>query len=256
MNSCIYEGLVRHRRFSPVANAFSYRLFQLFLDLDELPGVFRGRWLWSASRPAVAWFRRQDHSGNPCQPLAETARNMVEAHTGSRPLGPVRLLTHLRYFGYCMNPVSFYYCYAAGGETLAAIIAEINNTPWGERHCYVLSAATSLATPPHFRWIFSKEFHVSPFMRMEQSYDWRFTLPGQSLAVHMENFEAGQRIFDATLTLTRREITTRNLNRVLLHYPFMTGKVIAAIYYQAARLWLKRCPFVPHPNVGKVSRTR
>lgn len=250
MNSCIYEGRVRHRRFRPTEHFFDYRVFLMYLDLDELDSVFRGRWFWSARRPAPAWFRRADHAGDPRRPLAETARDMVEAKTGKRPLGPVRLLTHLRYFGYCMNPVSFYYCYSAGGEQLEAVIAEINNTPWGERHCYVLPASASEAELPRLEWKFSKEFHVSPFFPMNQLYHWRFVQPGEALSVHMENFEAGSRVFDATMTLTRREISSRELRRVLIQYPLMTVQVIAAIYYQAARLWLKRCPFFSHPKEG------
>ncbi len=152
MNSAIYEGRVRHRRFHPIERSFAYRVFLMYLDLDELETVFQGRWLWSAKRIAPAWFRRADHAGDPKQPLAEAARDMVEAKTGKRPTGPIRLLTHLRYFGYCMNPVSLYYCFAPGGEQLEAIIAEINNTPWGERHCYVLPASNSESAPPHFQW--------------------------------------------------------------------------------------------------------
>lgn len=249
MNSCIYEGRVRHRRYRPTEHFFDYRVFLMYLDLDELDTVFRGRW-WSAKRPAPAWFRRADHAGDPRRPLAETARDMVEAKTGKRPTGPVRLLTHLRYFGYCMNPVSFYYCYAPDGEQLEAVIAEINNTPWGERHCYVLPASTSESAAPHFAWKFSKEFHVSPFFPMNQLYHWHFVQPDQALSVHMENFEQGSRVFDATMTLSRREISSRELRRVLIQYPLMTVQVIAAIYYQAARLWLKRCPFFSHPKEG------
>lgn len=253
MNSCIYEGLVRHRRFRPAEHSFVYRVFLMYLDLDELDTVFQGRWLWSAKRPAPAWFRRRDHAGDPDRPLSEVARDMVEAKTGKRPTGPVRLLTHLRYFGYCMNPVSFYYCYAPRGEQLEAVIAEINNTPWGERHCYVLPASASESAPPQFDWKFPKEFHVSPFLRMDQIYHWRFTQPDQALAVHMDNIEEGSKIFDATLTLSRREISGAQLSRVLFQYPLMTIKVVSAIYYQALRLWLKRCPFVPHPKEGSIA---
>ncbi len=253
MNSAIYEGRVRHRRFHPTEHSFAYRVFLMYLDLDELETVFQGRWLWSAKRIAPAWFRRADHAGDPKQPLAEAARDMVEAKTGKRPTGPIRLLTHLRYFGYCMNPVSLYYCFAPGGEQLEAIIAEINNTPWGERHCYVLPASNSESAPPHFQWQFPKDFHVSPFLPMNQLYRWRFTQPGQSLSVQMDNIEGGSRIFDATMTLSHHQISGVELSRVLVQYPLMTMKVVSAIYYQALRLWLKRCPFVPHPKEGSIA---
>jgi DUF1365 family protein len=245
VNSCIYEGWVRHRRHAPVKNAFRYSMYMLYLDLDELDEVFRGRWLWSVRRPAMAWFRRRDHLGDPDVPLNEAVRDLVESRTGRRPDGPIRLLTHPRYFGYVMNPVSFYYCFDADGKRVDTIVAEVHNTPWGEMHTYVLDAA---GHERRKRFRFDKTFHVSPFMGMDQQYDWRFVDPGERLPVHMENWEDGQLLLDATMALKRRPITGGRLARMLVRYPFMTGKVIAAIYFQALRLWLKRCPFYPHPK--------
>ncbi|MCA9647315.1 MAG: DUF1365 domain-containing protein, partial [Myxococcales bacterium] len=230
MKSALYEGSVRHRRLAPVGNAFRYRLFQVYLDLAELETVFRGRWLWSAKWPNVAWFRRKDHLGDPRQTLDEAVRDLVEQETGRRPAGPIRLLTHLRYFGYVMNPVSFYYCFDVRDERVETIVAEIHNTPWGERHCYVLTASANEGTDERKLFRIAKQFHVSPFMSMNQTYGWRFTEPGETLAVHMENCECGGKLFDATLTLERRPITGATLARALWAYPLMTVKVIAAIY--------------------------
>ena len=139
--SCLYEGSVRHRRHGTPRDELHYRMFMVYLDLDELPECFDGRLLWSARRPALAWFRRADHLGDPRTPLAEAVRELVAERTGTRPEGPIRLLTHLRYFGHCFNPVSFYYCYDATGEQLSAVVAHVTNTPWGERHSYVLPVA-------------------------------------------------------------------------------------------------------------------
>lgn len=239
---------MRHRRFLPVGHSFRYRVFWTYLDLDELGAVFQGRWLWSVERWNLAWFRRADHHGDREQPLAEAIRDLVEQRAGWRPAGPVRLFTHLRYFGYAMNPVSFYYCFAEDGKRLDAIVAEINNTPWGEQHCYVLPVRGAEGGEAPHRFAFGKEFHVSPFMPMEQRYGWRFSDPGARLTVHMENFEGEERIFDATMQAERRELSAAVLRRVLWRYPFVTGQVVAGIYWQALRLWLKRCRIFPHPR--------
>ena len=247
MHSCIYEGHVRHRRFAPAENSFRYPLFMMYLDLDELPGLFDRHLLWSSQRPNIAWFRRRDHLGDPDQPLDRSVRDRVEERTGRRPAGPIRLLTHLSYFGYRFNPVSFYFCFAPESPQVETIVAEVNNTPWNEQHCYVLSEPLNQGTANKKHYQFDKVFHVSPFMAMDQTYAWRFTTPGRGLTIHMDNHENGVHLFDATMTLRRAEITGRSLARVLIQYPLMTAQVIAAIHYQALKLWLKRCPFYPHP---------
>ncbi|MDR9435939.1 MAG: DUF1365 domain-containing protein [Thiohalophilus sp.] len=248
MNSCIYQGRVRHRRFVPHEHAFDYRLFMLYLDLDELPGLFDRFWLWSARRFNLAWFRRADHHGDPAIPLADAIRDRVEQQTGERPGGPIRLLTHLRYFGYGFNPVSFYYCFDPDDQYVEYLVAEVNNTPWGEQHCYVLSEPDNRGRQQHKRYLFGKHFHVSPFMPMELEYDWRFSTPGKQLAVHMINRQNDNKLFDATLRLERKPLNHVQLARVLVSYPLMTVKVIAAIYYHALKLWLKKTPFYPHPD--------
>jgi DUF1365 family protein len=245
MISGIYIGKVRHRRLHPRRHSFSYSLFMMYVDLAELDQLFRKRWLWSARRPALAWFRRRDHFGDPNLPLETCVRDLVEQETGRRPEGSVGLLTHLRYWGYCFNPISIYYCFDASGRHLQALVAEVTNTPWGERHCYVLNPSEDAHGQQRYR--FRKAMHVSPFMPMALDYDWRCNQPGERLYVHMDVIGAGNKIFDATLGLRRQSISGPALAGVLLRFPVMTLKLVAAIYWEAFRLWLKRIPFFAHP---------
>jgi len=248
MKSGVYRGTIRHRRMTPVPHEFEYGMFMLYLDLAEIPRVFDGRWLWSARRPSVAWFRRADYLGDSRVPLDEAVRDLVQQRTGRRPRGPIRLLTHLRYFGYLQNPVSVYYCFDEADSGVETIVTEITNTPWGERHAYVLPADP--ASPRH-RAQFSKAFHVSPFHPMAHDYDWRFSTPADALHVHMENREHGVTVFDATLVMRREPLTGGVLSSCLIHYPWMTGKVVAGIYWNAFRLCLKGVPFHPHPKTKR-----
>lgn len=246
MNSCIYTGAVRHRRTAPTRHAFSYGLFMMYLDLGELPELFERYWLWSADRPAPAWFRREDYLGSAHTTLDEAVRATAQEHTGVRPTGPIRVLTHLRYLGYIQNPVTFYYCFDEAGDSVETILAEITNTPWGERHTYALRSADQTTCGPKHR--FSKAFHISPFMSMEHEYAWRFSDPGDRLFVHMENRTGGDKVFDATLLVRRREISSASLAGALVRYPWMTARVVAGIYAQAFRLRLKGTPYHEHPE--------
>ena len=247
MKSAIYEGLVRHRRFTPVHHEFRYPLFMMYLDLAELPDLFRHHRLYSAESPAAAWFRRKDYLGDPELDLDTAVRETVQSATGKRPDGPIRVLTHLRTFGYVMNPVTFYYCFRSSEDGLDAVVAEITNTPWGERHTHVLKPSIEEPYQEPYGFSFGKEFHVSPFMPMDVNYEWLIGMPGNRLTVHTQNYVEKQKFFDATLLLSRREITNKALTRVLLRHPWMTARVAFGIYWQAARLWIKRAPFHTHP---------
>lgn len=256
MDSCIYEGQVRHTRNKPVRHQFSYRLFMMYLDLDELPRLFRRRWFWSVTRPALARFRRSDHLGPADRPLADCVRDLVEAETGKRPSGPVRLLTNLAYFGYCFNPVSFYYCFGPDGESVEYIVAEVNNTPWGERDTYVMRCDKGEVGKTAWRFRPSKKMHVSPFMPMDIEYTWALSAPENRLSVFMANARNGERFFDATMIMHRKEITGMSLASVLFGFPLMTTKVILAIYWEALRLWIKRCPVYDHPGIQREAVSR
>jgi hypothetical protein len=258
LHSALYTGWVSHRRRAPRHHAFRYPLFMVWLDLAELDRVFRGRWFWGIERRAVATFRRADHMGDPGMPLDRCVRDLVAGATGSRPEGPIRLLTHLRYFGYCFNPVSFYYCYDAADQELVAVVAEVTNTPWGERHCYVLGSADAQhldgaraggsAASGLRHWRNDKRMHVSPFMPMDLRYDWWLSAPSKRLSVRMRCTRGSAPVFDASLVLRRRPLGSGALAATLLRFPWMTARVIIAIHWQAFRLWLKRVPYIPHPE--------
>jgi uncharacterized protein len=247
MHSCIYEGRVRHRRFSPIARQFSYPLFLLYIDLAEIGALFGRRGLWSTKSPAIARFRREDHLGPADQPLDEAVRKLVESRLGWRPSGPIRLLTHFRYLGFAMNPVSLYYCFDVHDEQVQAVAAEVNNTPWDEQHCYVLdlrdASHRELMTTRH-----AKEFHVSPFLEMEMDYHWQLSAPAERLTVAIECSSPDEKVFEAKLTLRRAPITRSRLAGLMLRYPLMTLQVFVAIYWQALQIWLAEVPFVTHPN--------
>ena len=243
--SAVYEGRVRHRRHVPVEHSFDYRHAMVLLDLDELPGVLDAHPLCSARRAAPLRFRREDHMGSFDRPLADCVRELVQARTGARPAGPIRLLTTLRALGHGFNPVSFYYCFRPGGERVDAVVAEVTNTPWGETHCYVLRRDGEGA----MRDTTEKAFHVSPFIGMDNRYDWRVGEPDGRLLVHIdERAEDGSRVFDATLSLERRPLSRRELTRLLLRFPATSLRVLSLIYWNALRLRLKGATYHPHPK--------
>lgn len=247
----LYVGRVRHARHAPRAHVFTYPVFQAFLDIDRIPEAMAVSRFTSYDRWNWASFRLRDHFGDPSRPLRE--RVAAEAASAGVPLpdGPVYLLTNLRYLGYCFNPVSFFYCYDGGGQ-LRTVLAEVSNT-FGETHNYWLTEREAVPRAAAgagdvLRYRTPKVFHVSPFMPLEQEYEFALTPPGDRLVVHIGVVESGARMLDATIDLRRRPWAARDIRRTLARYPWLTAKVIAAIHFEALRLWLKGVRYRPHPG--------
>lgn len=249
MRSAIYEGVVTHRRLAPVRHEFRYRIALPYVDLDEVDELCALHPLWSSRRPSPVRFRRRDFlDGEPDTDLGTAVRDLVAARGHARPTGPIAMLAHLRTWGWLFNPIAVYFCFDPEGAGVDSLVAEVTNTPWHERHAYVLAPGPqpgASAARPHR---FPKALHVSPFMGMDQEYELRCDAPGEGLRLRLASLEAGERVFEAGLTLRRREATRRELGRLLWSYPLMTMRVSLAIQRQALRLWRKGAPFHAHPD--------
>ena len=242
MRSALYEGTVFHHRRTPVDHRFSYRIALPFVDLDELDGLCRLHPLWSAERHnAVSFWRRDYLPGRP-GPLADVVRDLVEERLGRRPSGPVAMLAHLRTWGWLFNPIALYYCFDQDAVRVEALVAEVTNTPWHERHVYVVGE------PGRHR--FAKELHVSPFFDMDMDYELAYREPGNRLSLSMRTVRGDEMLFDAGLRLQRYEADRHALGRLVWNHPFTTMRVSAGIYRQALALWRAGVPFVPHPRRG------
>jgi len=220
VQAAIYEGTISHARRAVARHAFRHRIALAYVDLADVPPAL------TRARPGLIRFRREDY-------LSEAAvRDLVERSTGARPIGPIGLLTNLRTLGRCFNPVSFFYCFDAAGDRIEAVVAEVTNTPWGERHAYVLGDHGA-----------RKALHVSPFLGMDQHYDWSASAPGDALVVRIANRERGRHVFGATLAVRRRPMT----RATLLHQACSSLRVGLLIYAHAFTLKRNGVPLHRHP---------
>ena len=239
IDSGLFVGTLRHRRFTPVAHAFTYPLFMALLDIDRVAELMRVSAVTSYNRWNWASFDDRDHLGDPTRSLRDRLEVDATRHGIDLPDGPIFLLTHLRYLGYGFNPVSFFYCFDAA-ERLQVVLAEVSNT-FGGSHNYWLRPDPASRT---FHAAATKSLYVSPFMPVDLEYAFAFTPPAGSLVAHMETSQAGAVGFDATLSLERRPWNAAEIRRVLVRYPAMTATVMAGIHWQALRLWWKGVPVV------------
>ena len=245
MTNKLYKGTLCHARYTPKPHRFSYKVFMPFMELESLEEATAHLPFWSVKRWAPARFVRRDFLGDESVALPEAVRQRIYDETGDRQQGPIYLLANWRYFGFQNNPIAVFYCYDTLGTKLEYVVAEVTNTPWGERHSYVLEAPADDAP---LITEFDKELHVSPFNPMEMTYRWHSNAPGDDLHIQIALFENGNRVFDAMLSLTGEPMITRSARRAILSYPFMTLKVVAGIYWEALRLFLKGVSLHSHPR--------
>jgi len=236
VTSALYVGEVTHARTQPVRRAFRYRVFQLLVDVDDLPRS----WLLGRRGSPLGLQARDYLDGAAAGGLGAAVRGFLAAAGAPRP-ARVLLLTYPRVFGYGFNPVSFFYCYDATG-VVTQVVAEVHNT-YGDRHRYLVDPRGASS---------DKLMHVSPYVSMQARWDWAFpALPapevGSPLEIAMRVHERGRPVLVARQRLVRRELTDAALVRVLCTHPLMTLRVIGGIHYQAARLYLARLPFYRHP---------
>ena len=216
-----------------------------YFDISKVESLLPDSFLFKVNKPALVSYYRSDYHGDTKLTLDEAVRKTVKEQTGRNLEGPIRLLTHLRYFGYCFNPVSFYYCFDKSDKKLEMIMAEVTNTPWNERHCYFITAKKNKS----FRQELKKEFHVSPFWDMNHDYDWYFSDVSDTISVNMINYKDEKKVFDATLSLSvSKKLTNLNLFLSVLRFPFSTLMVYLRIHYQAFKLWVKGATFYDHPK--------
>lgn len=239
IHNSLYMGSIEHRRLAPCENSFTYGVCYYFLDLEKVSEVFDGKFLFTLNKPGLLSFWEKDYL------KASEVRETILKVTGRDSQGPIRILTNISYFGFCFNPVSFYYCYAVDGESLEFIVSVITNTPWGETHRQVFEYQNN----PKEAFEFPKDFHVSPFMPMQIDYTWVFEKPEERLYVLMQNRNQAETriIFDSTLNLKRVPLTKSAMLSAFLRFPVLTFKTVAAIYYQALKLYIKRVPVHTHP---------
>jgi DUF1365 family protein len=243
-SASLYRGQVMHARLKPFGHRFAYRVFSLLLDLDRLDEAGRLSALFSIGRFNLLSFKLSDHGPRDGGNLRAHAETLLAAEGVATP-ARILLLCYPRILGYTFNPLSVYYCYDAHDE-LTAVIYEVRNTIGG-MHPYVKPVTAGMLDAAGLRQEQAKSFYVSPFLDMDLRYRFRMRPPGEVVAIRILESDRQGPILAATFHGERQEVTTANLLRACLAFPFLTLKIFAAILWQALKLWLKGAQYRPAP---------
>lgn len=252
MSLGVFKGSIKHNRHKPRKHAFKYPAMQVCLDIEQPELIDQASPFWSSKRFNLVRFDSQNYlplSGGSSTSLAARVKACILEHTGNRFSGQSFLLANLSFWGHCFNPVSFFCCYESGD--LRYLIAEVNNTPWGERFVYVCDLRAKKVRVDeqgysHAR--FDKAFHVSPFMPMDLVYRWTFKISASHFYINMNLLEDEKSIFNAALDLSGQALTRSMANRLPFKYPFLSLSILSKIYWQAIKLFAKRIPVHAHPS--------
>ncbi len=247
MKSAIYRGSVFHSRKKPFDHEFKYSLYMAYVNLKEINNILPNSFLWAINKKALISFNRRDYLERPEKKLIDAAKNLVFERIGKKIKGPIYLLAHLRTYGHCFNPVSFYYCFDKSEKKIDAIIAEVTNTPWKQRYCYVLDCQNS-ENKNIFKNIKDKKLHVSPFFPMDHEYHFSISKPEKTITIKIDNLNQGVKVHEALLSLNKEDFSKKSLIKALINFPFMTVKVVTAIHWQAIKLWFKGAKLYNNPH--------
>ncbi|MDB5617424.1 DUF1365 domain-containing protein [Tardiphaga sp.] len=243
--AALYFGDVMHARLKPMGHRFNYRVMSLLLDLDRLDEANRLTPLFGVNRAALYSFRESDHGPRDGTSLSAYAHRCAAEHGIDLAGGRVLLLSYPRLLGYTFNPLSAYFCHTKDG-TLALTIYEVRNT-FGDIHAYVLPVRPGEHSDAGIRQAQDKLFYVSPFIEMKMRYHFRVSPPGQTVKLRILETDAEGPLLAATFNGKRRALTTAALLKSFCALPMVTLKIMAAIHWEALRLWIKGARLVPRP---------
>ena len=244
----LYFGDVMHARLKPVGHRFSYRVMSLLIDLDRLDDADRQCRLFGVNRNALYSFDEADHGDRDGTPLRLYAGRRAAEHGIDLAGGRVKLLCYPRLLGYTFNPLSVYFCYRADGG-LALMIYEVRNT-FGDIHAYVLPVQPGEIGDAGLRQAQDKLFYVSPFIAMAMRYHFRVSMPAEQVKFRILETDADGPLLAATFHGHRRDLTAAVLLRASFALPLLPLKIMAAIHWEALRLWLKGARLVPRPHAA------